>query len=84
MAMITATDGDITVRQTDASIFLLCGDYTAIRTMGHKDGWCRRMKPWRLRKIIKNNAVLCELLKGEPTGILKTIGRFGLDVKVGT
>jgi len=92
MAMVSAHNGRVTVQAQPAHmvlpgaiktpVALLNGDYNTIRVLGHLDGWCCRMKPWKLRKIINNNAVLKHQLKGRPIEVLDVIGRMGIDVKV--
>lgn len=88
MALISAHNGAVTVAHRPARlasmppVALLGGDYSTIRVLGQLDGWCRRMKPRELRKIINANAVLRQMLKGRPTEVLGVIGRLGIDVKV--
>ncbi len=91
--MVSAHNGRVTVETqpahlaslpgaTKAPVALLNGDYSTIRVLGHMDGWCCRMKPWKLRKIINGNAVLKHQLRGRPIEVLDVIGRMGIDVKV--
>lgn len=60
----------------------LGGDYTAVATLGWKDGWCTRMPPNALKRIIQKNQVLQKMLQGRPIQVLDIICKMGLDVKV--